>query len=163
MFDAFYVKNVGNSNILFSTYCWLLPFILVKFLTNNSLHTFETSRRCSVDILGFRADRYLVDSMKTCYFIDYRFVQSIWLTISSSYCCQNQFLSKVISHFKSFWFDTLILQNGFCIRAVVSRINTSTLKGNLLDFIHVECVSDKRWTSSTPPFVGSYTVCMLGF
>ena len=71
----------------FRTFCFqlivlLLPFSLVRFLTNNSFHTFQASTRCWVEILRLTEDRCLVDSKNMPYFIDYTYLQSIWLAIS---------------------------------------------------------------------------------
>ena len=84
--------------LAFRTFCFqlivqFLPFRLLSFLTNYSFNTFEASTRCWVEILRLGAGWYLVDSKTMPYFIDYSYLQSIWLAISSSYCWQNQILS----------------------------------------------------------------------
>ena len=66
----------------FRTFCFqlivhLLPFSLVRFLTNNSFHTFQASTRCWVEILTLGVGRCLVDSKNIPYFIDYSYLQSI--------------------------------------------------------------------------------------
>ena len=51
------------------------------------------------------------------------------MTISSYYCWQNQFLSKVKSHFKICYFDTVILQNDFCVRAASVEDKNKCIQG----------------------------------
>ena len=58
--------------LVFQTFCFrlivqLLTFNLVRFLTNNSFHTFETSTRCWVKIFRLGVSRCLVDSKDTHY------------------------------------------------------------------------------------------------
>ena len=91
--------------LAFWTFCFqlivqFLPFSLVRYLTNNSFHTFEASNRCWVEIFRFGVGWYFIDSKNTPYFTDYSYLQSISLAISSSYCLQNQLFFKVKSHFK---------------------------------------------------------------
>ena len=52
----------------------LLPFSLVRFLTNNSFHTFQESTRCWDEILTLGKGRCLVDSKNIPYFIDYSYL-----------------------------------------------------------------------------------------
>ena len=93
--------------LAFWTFCFqfifqLLPFSIVRFLMSNSfLHIWSIYQ-----MLGWSSKVggrfwYLLDSKNMPYFVDYSYLQSIWLVISSSYWGQNQFLSKVISHFKT--------------------------------------------------------------
>ena len=86
--------------LAFRTFCFqlivmLLPFDLIRFLTSNSFHTFEASTRYWVEIFRLGARRYLDESKNTPCSNDYSYLQSIWLTIYSSYCWQNQFIFKV--------------------------------------------------------------------
>ena len=65
--------------LLFRACCFqlivqILPFSLVRFLTNNNFHTFEASTRCWVASTIYR---YLVDSKNILYFIGYGYIQSI--------------------------------------------------------------------------------------
>ena len=149
--------------LAFWTFCFqlivqFLPFSLVRYLTNNSFHTFEASNRCWVEIFRFGVGWYFVDSKNTPYLlITAIFNPFHWLYLLLIACKTNSFSRlKIISKFVS-------CKMVFALERQVSRINASSCKGYFLDFIHVECVVNKRSTTSMPPFEGSYTVCTLGF
>ena len=139
--------------LAFGTFCFevivqLLHFSVVVFLTHNSFHRFEGSIRCWVELFRLGASQYLVDPENRPDFIDYSYLQSIWLSISSFYGWQNQFLSKVISHFKICWFDSLLsCKMAFAFEWQASRINASAFKGHLLDFNRVECTFGNVYVS----------------
>ena len=63
--------------LVFELTVQLLPFRLVRFLTNNSFYTFEASTRCWVEILRLVPDQYLAKSKNTSYFIEYSYLQPI--------------------------------------------------------------------------------------
>ena len=108
LLNAIFTNKMQFSLVLFKykllafwTFCFqlivqLIHLSLVRFLTNNSFHTFEASTRyVGLKFSGWWAFRYLVDSKNMPSFIGYKYLPSIWLAIFSSYCCQNQFISKI--------------------------------------------------------------------
>ena len=141
-------------NLLFSFSPSALQDILPTIASKHLKHLTDVGLKFSG--LGW-ADTSLIPRTHLILLITAIFNPFHWLYLLLIACKTNSFSRlKVISKFVS-------CKMVFALERQVSRINASSFKGYFLDFIHIECVANKRSTTSMPAFEGSYTVCMLGF